>query len=329
MSSTFSETSIIGADERPDQLTETNFFQRDYTFKIDYTNPITNQITLETGALYDINDVGNEFAVFDEGADGFVPNLDFTNTFQFDQKVLGVYGTAAYEREKWGVKMGLRAEQTDLKTFLENTGERNNQNYNNLFPSFHSSYKFSKLFSVQAGYSRRIFRPRLWDLNPFFNIRNNFNIRQGNPELQPEFADSYELTGIMIFEKVSLNTSIYHLYTTNVNERVSIFEDNVNITMPMNIGSNRKTGFELNGKYTPMRKLVFNGDVNIGVFQRSGFFQDQDFSFSGDQWSSRITAKLKLKHEIDLEISGDYQSRVRNVQGVQSGADARWNVQSP
>lgn len=319
LSSTFSETSIIGDAERPDQLTETNFFQRDYTFKIDYTNPITKQITLETGALYDINDVGNEFAVFDEGADGFVPNLDFTNTFQFDQKVLGVYGTAAYEREKWGIKMGLRAEQTDLKTFLENTGERNNQNYNNLFPSFHSSYKFSKLFSVQAGYSRRIFRPRLWDLNPFFNIRNNFNIRQGNPELQPEFADSYELTGIMIFEKVSLNTSIYHLYTTNVSERVSIFEDNVNITMPMNIGSNRKTGFELNGKYTPMSKLVFNGDVNIGVFQRRGFFQDQDFSFRGDQWSSRITAKLKLKHEIDLEISGDYQSRVRNVQGVQSG----------
>ena len=183
LSSTFSETSIIGADERPDQLTETNFFQRDYTFKIDYTNPITKQITLETGALYDMNDVGNEFAVFDEGADGFVPNLDFTNTFQFDQKVLGVYGTAAYEREKWGVKMGLRTEQTDLKTFLENTGERNNQNYNNLFPSFHSSDKFSKLFSVQAGYSRRIFRPRLWELNPFFNIRNNFNIRQGNPEL--------------------------------------------------------------------------------------------------------------------------------------------------
>lgn len=320
LSSVFTETDVLGEDDRPKQLTETNFYQRDYTFKLDYAKPFGKRLSAETGALYEYNDVGNEFAVFNESQDGtFVPDLDFTNTFQFDQKVLGVYATLAYELEKWGVKAGLRSETTDLVTLLETTGEENNQNYTNFFPSFHTSYKFSKLFSMQAGYSRRIYRPRLWDLNPFFNIRNNFNIRQGNPALQPEFADSYEITAIAVFEKVSINTSIYHLYTTNVSERVSQFVDNVNITMPMNIGSNRKTGFELNGKYTPMKKLVFNGDLNIGVFSRKGEFDNQDFSFQGDQWSSRITAKWKMKKQIDLEVSGDYNSRVRNVQGVRSG----------
>ncbi len=320
LSSVFTETAIVGGDDRPQQLTETNFYQRDYTFKLDYAKPFGKKLSAETGALYEYNDVGNEFAVFNEAEDGsFLPDLGFTNSFQFDQKVLGVYATVAYELEKWGVKAGLRSETTDLETLLETTGEENNQNYTNLFPSFHTSYKFSKLFSMQAGYSRRIYRPRLWDLNPFFNIRNNFNIRQGNPELQPEFADSYEITAIAVFEKVSINSSIYHLYTTNVSERVSQFVDNVSITMPMNIGSNRKTGFELNGKYTPMKKLVFNGDLNIGVFNRKGEFENQDFSFRGDQWSSRITAKWKMKGQLDLEVSGDYNSRVKNVQGVQSG----------
>jgi outer membrane cobalamin receptor len=320
LSSVFTETDVLGDEDRPKQRTETNFYQRDYTFKLDYAKPFGKKLSAETGALYEYNDVGNEFAVFNESEDGsFVPDLDFTNTFQFDQKVLGVYATLAYELEKWGVKAGLRSESTNLVTLLETTGEENNQNYTNFFPSFHTSYKFSKLFSMQAGYSRRIYRPRLWDLNPFFNIRNNFNIRQGNPELQPEFADSYEITAIAVFEKISINTSIYHLYTTNVSERVSQFVDNVSITMPMNIGSNRKTGFELNGKYTPMKKLVFNGDLNIGFFSRKGEFENQDFSFSGDQWSSRITAKWKMKKQIDLEISGDYNSRVKNVQGVRSG----------
>ena len=55
---------------------------------------------------------------------------------------------------------------------------------------------------MQAGYSRRIYRPRLWDLNPFFNIRNNFNIRVGNPNLLPEFTDSYEVTSIFNLKKV-------------------------------------------------------------------------------------------------------------------------------
>ena len=91
---------------------------------------------------------------------------------------------------------------------------------------------------MQAGYSRRIYRPRLWDLNPFFNIRNNFNIRTGNPDLLPEFTDSYELTSIFNLEKASINTSIYHRYTTEVVERISTFENNVNTTMPMNIGTN-------------------------------------------------------------------------------------------
>lgn len=319
LSSSFTNTSIFGNEEYSNQLTETNFYQADYTFKLDYTDPINDVYTLETGALYEINDVGNEYAVFNEEAGEFVADSGLTNTFEYYQQVLGVYATGAYEKDKWGVKVGLRAEHTDLQTLLKTTGEENDQLYTNLFPSLHTSYKISPLFSLQAGYSKRIFRPRLWDLNPFFNIRNNFNIRRGNPELEPEFADSYELTGIFIFEKLSLNSSIYYLYTTNVNERISMVEDNVNVTMPVNLGSRAKTGFEFNGKYTPYKWLVVNGDVNVGVFQRRGVFQDQNFDFNANQWSSRMTAKFKLPRNIDLEVSGDYQSDVQTVQGEQSG----------
>ena len=107
--------------------------------------------------------------------------------------------------------------------------ESNNQNFTNLFPSVHSSYKITEAFSVQAGYSRRIYRPRLWDLNPFFNIRNNFSIRTGNPDLLPEFTDSYELSSVYILEKVSMNFSLYQRNTTDVIERVSTFENNVTV----------------------------------------------------------------------------------------------------
>jgi len=97
--------------------------------------------------------------------------------------------------------------------------------FNNLFPSAATSYKVNDRISLQAGYSRRIYRPRLWDLNPFFNIRNNFSIRTGNPDLLPEFTDSYEIGSIFIFDDVSFNVNAYHRYTTEVIERVSTFED--------------------------------------------------------------------------------------------------------
>ena len=305
--SKFINTLITGADIPNAQQTETDFQQADYTFKADYVNPLKEIYTIETGVQYVINDVGNDFEVRDLVDESYIINENLTNNFDWKQNVLGLYVTTAYEKDKFGVKLGLRVEQTDLKTLLTNTNERNAQNYTNVFPSFHSSYKISDNTSIQAGYSRRIFRPRLWDLNPFFNIRNNFNIREGNPNLQPEFTDSYELTSIYKIGKASFSSSLYYRYTTQVVERISTFEDNVTFSTPENIGTNSSVGFEMNGKFSPNKWLTLTGDFNLNYFDRIGTFENQDFDFSGSQWSSRMGSKIGLPADIDIEFTGNYQ----------------------
>jgi outer membrane receptor protein involved in Fe transport len=315
-SSEFSNTTTFGDSTFADQQTRTNFKEAEYTFKLDYTQPFANNLTLETGAQYILNDVSNDFAVSNLEDGEWVQDASLTNIFEYSQNVLGVYGTGAYEGNRWGLKVGLRIENTDLKTLLVNTGEKNDQNFTNLFPSAHSSYKINDHVSLQAGYSRRIFRPRLWDLNPFFNIRNNFSIRTGNPNLQPEFTDSYELNSIYIFGKTSFNLGLYYRYTTDVVERVSTFEDNVNTTMPMNIGTNQTTGIEFNFKYSPNKWLSFNGDFNYNYFNREGELEATSFDFTADQWSGKMTSKLKLPADIDFEITGHYRSRYQTVQSL-------------
>ncbi len=318
-SSLFTDTTLEGENVDNNQQTATNFQQADYTFKADYTNPLTKEYTLETGVQYVMNDVGNDFEVRDLIAGEFVINENLTNDFEWNQKVLGIYATGAYENDTWGIKVGVRVENTDLQTLLANTDEGNSQNFTNLFPSLHTSYTFSEKFSLQAGYSKRIFRPRLWDLNPFFNIRNNFNIRAGNPELQPEFTNSYELTSIYKIGKASMSSSLYHRYTTDVVERVSTFVDNVNFTTPENIGTNSSIGFEANGKYSPAKWLTFTWDFNFNYFDRKGTFEDQVFDFTGNQWSTRLGSKIGLPADIDLEFNGNYRSGFETVQGEQSG----------
>ena len=314
-SSDFFDTTLAGDNRDATQQTRTDFKEAVFTFKLDYTKPFSEEFTIETGAQYVMNDVSNDYEVNDLINGSFVNDPGLTNIFEYDQKVLGLYGTTAYEGKKWGVKGGLRLEQTDLGTLLANTGQANDQNYTNFFPSFHTSYKFTEKASLQAGYSRRIYRPRLWDLNPFFNIRNNFSIRQGNPDLLPEFTDSYELTSIFFIGKTALNLGVYHRYTTDVIERVSSFENNVNTVKPLNIGTNRTTGVEFNTKYSPVNWLTLNADFNYGQFTRDGFFEDQIFDFNGDQWSSKLMTKIKLPGGIDLETTGNYQSSYRTVQG--------------
>ncbi len=316
--SEFGNNSILGKTPVNDQQTNTTFQEANYTFKLDYTKPFSDKISLETGAQYVIQDVGNDFAVNDLIDGEWVNDPDQTNNFEYDQKVLGAYGTGAYEGKRWGVKLGLRLENTDLKTLLVTTNEANQLNYTNLFPSAHTSYKFSEFISFQAGYSRRIFRPRLWDLNPFFNPRNNFNIRTGNPELLPEFTDSYEINSIYLLGKASLNLGVFYRYTTDVVERITIFEDGINITKPLNIGTNQATGIEFNGKYTPNKWLTFNGDFNFLYFNRKGSLDQTSFDFTASQWSTKLNTKLKLPAQFDLEVTGRYQSREQTIQGVRS-----------
>ncbi len=315
--SAFSNDFTQGPGNLADQLTATSFNEGKFTFNLDYTKPFQEHWTIETGLQYLINDVSNNFRVSNEVSPGlYEDDPGLTNEFEFSQDVLGIYGTGSYEGELWGLKLGLRVENTALNTLLVNTDDGNDRNFTNLFPSAHTSYKLSEGISFQAGYSRRIYRPRLWDLNPFFNIRNNFNIRVGNPDLLPEFTDSYEVGSIFIFNETSINLNVYHRNTQDKVERVSTFDNGVTTWMPMNIGVNRATGLEANFKYAPTKKITLNGDANYNIFQREGSFNDQNFDFSADQWSGKLTGKYKISNNLDAEATVRYESRIQTIQGM-------------
>jgi outer membrane receptor protein involved in Fe transport len=61
-----------------------------------------------------------------------------------------------------------------------------------LFPSLFLTQAISDKTDIQLNYSRRIRRPNFWQLNPFIDINDPVNIRQGNPTLRPEFTNSFE-----------------------------------------------------------------------------------------------------------------------------------------
>lgn len=319
-SSDFFNTTISGSNRNSQQKTRTDFGEWRQTFKLDYTKPFADKWTLETGAQYVLNDVSNDYAVTDFINNEWIENPQLTNIFDYNQNVLGLYGTGAYEDDIWGIKLGLRVENTDLRTVLVNTDKRNTQNFTDLFPTLHTSYKVNENFSLQAGYSRRIYRPRLWNLNPFFNIRNNFSIRTGNPDLLPEYTNSYEITSIYIVGPFSMNFGVYHRYTTAVVERViDSFVNGVSTSIPENIGTNKATGIEYNFKYSPSKKWSMNGDVNYNYFKREGTYEGTSINFDNDQWSAKWTNKFKLPGQIDLEITGQYRSKYQTVQSNISG----------
>jgi len=298
-----------------DQNTNTDFSEREYTFKADYTKPFNDTWLLEAGGQYMLKDIANDFAISNFEGAGWVNDPALTNVFSMDQNVLAGYASGAYEGKKLGVKAGLRIEDTYLNTLLKTTTENNTQKYANLFPSVHTSYKLKEVLSFQAGYSRRIYRPGLWQLNPFYNIQNNYRIQTGNPALRPEYTDSFELTGIYNFSSFSINLGGYHRYTTDAIETISTVSDNISISKPANAGKRHTTGAELNARYAPVGWVSLMADFNYNYFTRKGEFEKTVFDFSANQMTSKLTAKLKLPAGIDFELVGHYRSGYRTIQG--------------
>ncbi len=310
----FQWANSVGNFINSDHRFGSEYGRSEYTFQMDYTRPFADKSKLETGAKYVLSNMINDFFVEEVRGDERISNQEFTDIFDFQQNVLGAYATYGKEGKNFGWKVGLRMENTDFNSLLKTTQTSSYQQYTNFFPSVHTSYKLSNEASLQASYSRRIYRPKLWLLSPFFSIRDGYNIYTGNPFLQPEYTDSYELNSIQEFGNVSLNLGIFHQRTTQVIEEVSVFNaENIVRTKPENVGIRNRTGIELNTEYTPTKGLSLSSNVNWGYFDRKGTFGNANFDFSNQNWSVRLQAKLTLGKGFNAQIDGRYYSKLQQV----------------
>lgn len=315
-SSDFVNEVITGSENDLKQRTTTDFYQMSYTARSDYSHPLTDKSMIETGVKYQLNQLVNDYAFYSWQNQAWQNEVNFSNKFDYNQSVYAGYITYDREINKLGVKLGGRVEHTNIQTVLQNTNERNTQDYTDFFPSAHTTYKFSKSFSLQAGYSRRINRPDLWDVNPFFSYRDMYSIRTGNPDLLSEYTHALEVTSMKIWNKTSLNTSLFHRSTSNVVTQVNQTIDDLVVTTYQNVGNSYTTGVEFNGKVESISWMTIMINAYLSHYQRMGIYEDVNFDFSSFFWSGRWTSKFKLPRQIEAEVRIRYRSDYEDVQNV-------------
>src|SRR5690625_5609539 len=85
-------------------------------------------------------------------------------------------------------------------------------------------------------------------LLPFTEISDARNRRVGNPELKPEFGNSYEAGYLRHWEGGSVLASVYYRYRTDVIERVSEIDNaGITTTRPINLAEEESWGIEFSG----------------------------------------------------------------------------------
>ncbi|MBD8489908.1 TonB-dependent receptor [Echinicola sp. CAU 1574] len=283
----------------------------------DYVHPINENVKLEMGLKSTFRKFDNDYQYyqFSESENDFVENTDISNHFLYKDQIHAAYFIYSRTSEKFDFTLGTRAEQTNVEGLLYNTNELNEQNYLNLFPSVQALYKLDDENSFKFTYSRRIDRPTAWRLNPFPDITDSLSVRRGNPNLQPEMIDSFELGHMVNFENASLTTNLFYRYVDGVLDYITMVEDGISYQQPENLNSGQSYGLEFIGiaDITPWWNL--NGSISLFQSRVDGSNLGEEFVSKGFAWNSKLTTDFKLPLDLTLQLVGDYESPEIEAQG--------------
>lgn len=292
-------------------------FEKQLLFQIDYKKPFGKGGMFETGLRSSSRDMVNDFVVGRRNDAGeFTPLAGLDNIFLYDENIHAAYGILARKGSKVSYQAGLRAEWTDVKTTLQETNEVNPRTYGNLFPSAHLTYNLPKQNAVQASYSRRVRRPFYNDLSPFMTFSDSRNFFSGNPDLDPEFSNVFEIGHIKYFEKGSFTSAVYHRSTRGKIERIRTVDAEGNsTTLPENLRSEEATGAEFTSEFSlfPWWKLDMNLNFFYAEIDGTNIFST--YNNTTYSWFARQTSRFMLSQGLDMQLRGNYEAPQRTAQG--------------
>jgi hypothetical protein len=178
-----------------------------YAFKTDYSHPFrlkrqrdsagSADAKVEAGikSSYVRTDNDEQYTLYDTLQKKWQADTALTNHFIYTEQINAAYVSVSEQlNKKWSLEMGLRAEQTLARGDQTVQNSRFSRNYFQLFPTVYIGYTPNEVHSFELSYGHRMDRPGYVDLNPFRYIINQYNIREGNPNLQPEYVNSIDIS---------------------------------------------------------------------------------------------------------------------------------------
>ncbi|WP_434978327.1 TonB-dependent receptor domain-containing protein [Daejeonia sp. YH14] len=304
-----------------DQIT----INKTFIGKLDYELPIGNLSKLEAGYRIDRNENDYDYNVKTSDDDiSFIIDPDFTSNTVYKEMINAFYAQFKSKIDRFGYQLGLRTELSDIDVSfngLSGNSSKINKNYTGFFPSVFLSYDLGgdKSNQLLLNYSRRINRPRSWFLVPFnsFSQNDDRNLFAGNPDLNPEYVNSFELGYAIQKKKYTINPTLYYRRSQDETQMVVLRSQNdpqVLETRPYNVGWESQLGLDLNSTadLLPWWKIMAN--ATFYRYESKGSFfnpelMDKAISFDGDGFSARarLTNTFTIDKTFNIQLQGFYR----------------------
>ncbi|QJW90303.1 TonB-dependent receptor [Spirosoma taeanense] len=284
----------------------------------DFIEPLKRRQRLETGLKYTSRLLGADY-VFENLQNGsWVLNTAISNNFIYNERTSAAYVNYGNELKKFSYQVGLRTEHTLINTDQRTTNQQNTRQYIYLFPSAFVNYNLSQAQKLQVNYTRRINRPSVRSLNPFIDLQDPLNIRFGNPLLNPELINSFELSHLWTGKTTALTSSLFYRQTNNeITSYRTLREDGITEQAQLNLNRSQNYGLEIVLEQEITRWWKANG--NVTFFQRS-IQASADvpgiLTRTNRSWTGRLTSTMRPVRGMAIQVAVNYRSPFLIAQGT-------------
>lgn len=265
--------------------------------RLNYTLKSSEKSKLETGAHFTL--FYKDFDLRDKIQTNI--NNQWTQTyssasdFTFRNNVYAAFAT--YEDELFGLgyQLGLRYEYTDRLLSEKFTNVDLKYSEGHFFPTFNMTRKLTEAQTLQFSYSRRIYRPHENALNPVENYSDEYTVITGNPNLKPEFTNSFELNYQNMIPDVFLSIQTYYRETKDGIEQIQKLRSDGKFALTQeNITKNRSYGAEISANISPAIWLKFDPVLDLSQNEIDGLGSDFKNRSEIFNWNARLSTTLYL-----------------------------------
>jgi len=276
---------------------------REHTFQLDYVQPFNKQINIEAGGKAILRNNFSDFQTdtLNTTTNKYVLAPSQSNSFSYHQDIYSIYNSYQLKFEKWVVKAGVRIEHTGLDANFSSASSAIAPNYNNVIPSVSGQYKLKKS-SFTLGYTQRIQRPDIYQLNPFVDKTNPKFISTGNPDLRPELNNTFELNysnfskgSVTIGTSYAFSNNSIQMVTNTIQQVTNGKIDTVTLTNYQNLGSNKTLGLNINTNLTFLKNMSVSINGRLTHVWLKGNYNGSDYANSG--FGGDISANVGYKFD--------------------------------
>jgi outer membrane receptor protein involved in Fe transport len=301
----------------PDYNQQNDAGAKEHTAQLDYVHP-AKQLTIEAGAkaIFRNNfSIGSgQTASLIGGQTQFVNDINRANNFDYQQDVYSLYNSYQLKLTKWTFKAGVRAEHTRVDANFVTNNATLHKNYTNVVPSLSVMRTLKNNQSLTFGYTNRLERPGIYQLNPFVNRSNSQIFSSGNPNLSPVLSYLTELT-YSKSAKGSFTAKVSYLYTGNsIISALGLIND-TSLTTYANAGKLKVIRLNLAGNVPLGKKLNINYNTGLFHVDISGQYGERFYHNSGLRTNSSLNVSYKPTDTWTLGLNGGYNRRYINLQG--------------